>query len=252
MLFALGLSDRVVGVTTFCRYPEEAKHVTKIGTYIQPNFEAILGLQPDLVIIQENPIRLAQKLESLRLRVLELNHMSIQDIYASIETIAEVAGVPERGQALNDSIRRQLDEIRRRASPLPKRRMMFIVARTPNTVRGLTAAGSASYLNELIGVAGGENVFRDAIAPYPKVSLEEVLARNPEVIVDTGDMAQTGGVAEAHKRSVVALWERYPSLAAVKQGGVFAVASDVFVVPGPRMVAAARELARMLHPEAGF
>jgi iron complex transport system substrate-binding protein len=89
------------------------------------------------------------------------------------------------------------------------------------------------------------------VAPYPKVSLEEVLARNPEVIVDMGEMARTAGVTVEQKRAVVTLWSRYPSLAAVKRGHVFAVASDIYVVPGPRMVDAAREFARMLHPEAG-
>ena len=83
-------------------------------------------------------------------------------------------------------------------------------------------------------------MFRDAVAAYPAVSLEEVLARNPEVIVDMGDMSDTVGVTEAHKREVIALWERIPHLAAVKQHRVFAVASDIFVVPGPRVVDAAQ------------
>ena len=99
-----------------------------------------------------------------------------------------------------------------------------------------------------IEVAGGENVFRDAMAGYPEVSLEEVMARNPEVIVDMGDMSDTVGVTEEHKRAVIALWNRIPTLAAVKQHRVFAVASDMFVVPGPRVIEAARAFAEMLHP----
>jgi ABC-type Fe3+-hydroxamate transport system substrate-binding protein len=113
-------------------------------------------------------------------------------------------------------------------------------------------AGKSSYLDEVMAIAGGNNIFRDTIAPYPKVTLEELLARNPEVIVDMGEMAQTVGVTERDKREVVALWSRFPSLAAVQRRRVFAVASDIFVVPGPRVVEAAREFARMFHPEAGF
>ncbi len=101
-------------------------------------------------------------------------------------------------------------------------------------------------------IAGGANIFRDAIAPYPKVGMEDVLARNPEVIIDMGDMSQTEGVSEEHKRSVVALWNRFPALAAVRGHRVVAVASDIFTVPGPRMVDAARAFAHVLHPEAGF
>lgn len=251
-LFALGLGGRVAGVTTFCNYPEEAKRLPKIGTYIQPNLEVIVSLRPDLVVVENNPIRLREKLEALGLRVLELRFTSVADIHRSIERLGQVARVPERAEALNRSIRSQLEEIRRRTAPLPKRSMLFLVGRSPNALEGLIAVGRASYLNELIAVAGGANIFRDAPTAYPKVSLEEILARDPEVIVDMGEMARTSGVTEADKQRVVRLWERYPSLTAVRTRRVFAVASDIFVVPGPRMVEAARQFARMLHPEAGL
>jgi iron complex transport system substrate-binding protein len=129
---------------------------------------------------------------------------------------------------------------------------MFVVGRTPGALEGIVAVGRSSYLNEVIEAAGGENIFRDSVAAYPKVPLEEILARDPEVIVDMGEMAQTGDVTEARKQSVVALWQRYGMLQAVKRARVFAVASDIFVVPGPRVIEAVRAFARMLHPEAGF
>jgi len=91
---------------------------------------------------------------------------------------------------------------------------------------------------------------RDAVASYPGVSLEEVLARNPDVILDMGDMADTVGVTEEHKRAVTRLWERLASVNAVKQHRVHAVASDVYVVPGPRVVDAAKAFFERLHPEA--
>lgn len=252
MLFALGLGDRVVGVTTYCRYPEEAKRLPKVGTYIQPNLEVILSLKPDLVIIQENPVRLREKMERLRLRVMELEHKSVEDIYESIDRIGKQAHVEASAQALNERIRADLEEVRNRASKLPRRRMMFIVGRTPQALEGLIAVGRASYLNVLMDIAGGDNVLRDATSAYPKISLETVLSRDPEVIVDMGEMAETVGVTEEDKRSVVELWGRYPAISAVAERRVYAVASDIFVVPGPRMVNAAREFARMVHPEAGF
>ncbi len=251
-LFALGLGNRVAGVTTFCNYPEQARRLPKIGTYIQPNLEVIVSLRPDLVVVEANPIRLREKLEALGLRVLELHFTTVADIHRSIERLGQAAGVAERAEALNRSIRIQLEEIRRRTAPLPRRRMLFLVGRSPNALEGLIAAGSASYLNELITIAGGANIFRDAPTAYPKVSLEEILARDPEVIVDMGEMARTTGVTEADKQRVVRLWDRYPSLTAVRTRRVFAVAADIYVVPGPRMVEAARHFARMLHPEAGL
>ena len=252
MLFALGLGDRVVGVTTYCHYPAEARRITKVGSYIQPNMETILSLRPDLVIIQENPARLKQKFEALRLNVVELPHTSVEDIFASIAEIGRVAGVAERAGLLRQEIRGKLAAVQRKAAERPRRRMMFVVGRTPNTIEGLMAVGSSSYLNELIAIGGGVNVFEKASAPYPKVSLEEILARNPEVIVDMGDMAETVGVTEEQKESVVRLWGRFSGLAAVKRRAVYAVASDIFVVPGPRMVDAALAFARMLHPEVAW
>jgi len=252
MLFALGLGDRIVGVTTFCHFPEEAKSIAKVGTYIQPNLEVILALRPDLVVIQENPVRLKEKFEAVRLNVLELKHMSVSDVYSSIAQLGDAAGVPGRATDLNASIRSRLDAIRAKTAGLERRRMMFIVGRSPDAIEGLIAVGSASYLNELIDAAGGGNVFLESAAPYPKVSLEEVLARNPEVIADMGDMADTAGVTEEQKQRVIRLWERYPTLAAVRRNGVHAIASDIYVVPGPRMIEAAEAFARMLHPEAGF
>jgi iron complex transport system substrate-binding protein len=252
MLYALGLGDRVVGVTTFCHYPEEAQKKPKVGTYLRPNVEIILSMRPDLVVVQNNPSDLTARLKAVRLNVLEVNHDSVADIHEAIRTIGEATGVKERAAALNQRLAGELESIRQRTGRMKPRRMVFFVGRTPATLDGLVAAGRASYLNELISLAGGINIFRDSLAAYPKVNHEELLARSPEVIVDMGDMADTVGVTEAHKRSVVALWNRYPSIDAVKNRRVYAVAADIFVVPGPRMVEAAREFARMLHPEGGF
>jgi iron complex transport system substrate-binding protein len=248
LLYALGLGDRVVGVTRYCRYPPEAQLKPKIGDYTSPNLEAIASLLPDLVIVQTNPVHLADKLGALKLRVLEINQENLAGIYKSMQQVGAATGTEHQAAQLSDSIHDGLAKVRTRVSSLPRARMMFVIGRSPNRLDGLVVAGRASYLNEVIEIAGGENVFRDALAGYPGVSLEEVMARNPEVIVDMGDMSDTAGVTEEHKRNVIALWNRVPNLAAVKQHHVFAVASDMFVVPGPRVIDAAKAFAEMLHP----
>src|SRR6185295_18194036 len=98
LLYALGLGDRVVGVTRFCRYPPEAQQKPKIGDYINPNLEAIAALRPDLVIIQTNPVRLAERLTTLRLRSLEVNQENIAAIDRSIRVIAKATGAEARGE----------------------------------------------------------------------------------------------------------------------------------------------------------
>jgi len=252
MLYALGLGERVVGVTTFCRYPPEAAAKAKIGDYLRPNLEAIVVLKPDLVVMEATGIRRAERLPALKLNVLEVDDGTLAGIYESLRRIGAAAGVPERAAALRSNMQAALEDLRRRTRGLTPRRLLFVAGRTPARLEDLIVVGRGSYLNELIEIAGARNAFADVGAPYLKVSLEQVLARNPEVIVDMGEMAQTAGVSEEQKRAVVTLWERQPALAAVRERRVFAVASDIFVVPGPRVVEAARALARMVHPEAGL
>jgi len=249
MLYALGLGDRVVGVTTFCHYPPEATRKPKIGNYLRPDTEAIVALRPDAVIAERSMIRRAIELPPLRLNVVEVDDATIPGVYASIHRIGELAGVAGRAEALCTSIRENLEGVRRRTARLPHPRVLFVVGRTPGKIEDLIVAGGASYLNEVLEIAGGANAVRDARTSYAKVSLEEVLARNPEVIIDMGEMSQTIGVTARDRRRVVELWGRYPSLAAVRGKRVYAVASDIYVVPGPRVVEAAREFARMLHGE---
>jgi iron complex transport system substrate-binding protein len=249
ILYALGLGNRVVGVTRFCRYPPEAQLKPKIGDYINPNLEAIAALRPDLVIIQNNPVRMAERLKILHLHSLEVNQDNLDGIYRSIRVIGAAAGVEPRANQLIASMETKLKDIRARSAPLERTRVLFVVGRAPGRLDGLIVVGKASYLSQLIALAGGENVFADAVAAYPQVSLEEILARNPDVIIDFGDMADPASVTEEHKREVVDLWQRASSVKAVKQHHVYAVAADIYVVPGPRAVNAAQSIFEMLHPK---
>jgi iron complex transport system substrate-binding protein len=253
LLFALGLGDRVVGVTRFCRYPPEAQKKAIIGDYINPDIEVIASLRPDLVIVQQNPVHLMERLKSLHLKTLEIDQQNAgleEAVYKSIRIVGDATSTSRRAAELIGSIRTGLDSVRARAAQSKSRRVMFVVGRSPGRLDGLIVVGRASYLNEVIALAGGDNVFHDALAPYPEISMESVIARDPEVIVDMGDMSDTVGVTEQHKHEVVQLWERIGSLSAVKRHAVVAIASDMYVVPGPRVVEAARALFAIFHPEA--
>jgi iron complex transport system substrate-binding protein len=247
ILFAMGLGDRVVGVSQHCHYPPEATQRPKVGSYLRPNVEAIVGLKPDLVILQAKvPDSVAGQLQRVKLPVFEAEHGDLESMFAGIRALASRCGVLERGAKLEAEIRARLDAVRQRTSAQPRRSLVFIVGRTPGRLDGLIAVGKGSYLNELIAIAGGVNALAGSALPYLKVSLESVIGLNPDVLVDMGDMAETVGVTEAHKQEVVALWRQRAPLKA----RVYAVASDIFVVPGPRVAEAAEAFARMLHPEA--
>lgn len=250
MLYALGLGDRVVGVTTYCHFPPEVMSKPKVGTYLKPNLEHILALRPDLVVIVKNPVNLASRIEGMGMKVLELDHEELSGIYVSLRAIGAATGTAARAEQQVTAMQRNLEAVRRATAAKPRRKMMFIVGRSPGRIEGLVAVGRASYLNELITLAGGENIFANAPAAYPKVSLEEVLARNPDVVIDMGDMGDTLAIPEGHRQAIVRLWNTQRSLAAVQRGRVFAVTSDIFVVPGPRALDAARAFFRMFHGEA--
>ena len=181
----------------------------------------------------------------MKLNVLEVDHGNLESTFAAIQSIGTRSGLGARAGKLILELRDSLAAIRRRTGKAPRRSLVFIVGRTPGSLDGLIAVGKGSYLNELIEIAGGVNALAATPLPYPKISLEAMLSLNPDVLVDMGDMADTVNVTEAHKREVVTLWKRYPALKA----SIFVVASDIFVVPGPRIVEAAGAFERMLHPE---
>ncbi|MBI1352898.1 MAG: ABC transporter substrate-binding protein [Acidobacteria bacterium] len=251
MLYALGLGDRVVGVTTFCHNPPEAREKPKIGDYLRPNVEMIVAMRPDLVVALAEHGELIPQLERLGLKVLPLRHNNLEGVYRSLEELAEATGVPERGTALVTKIRADLEAVRARARGLERRKTIFIVGRTPGAIQDLMAVGQGPFLNELIEAAGGVNLFAEAGQFYPRIPREEILAGRPDVILDMGDMAVTDAVTEEHKRAVAALWKReFPDLPATRAGRAYAVADDRFVVPGPRVAEAAALLFRLIHPEA--
>jgi len=248
MLFALGLGGRVVGVTNYCRYPEAAKKLPKVGTFLNPDLETIASLKPAIVFYLKNPSPLGERLRAMRLRTVELDPENISGIFRAIEQIGAATGFERQAAAMTSRLRNELDSIKASVANRPRPAVMYLVGRTPGTLEGMVAVGNGAYLNELLQYAGGRNVFASSKAPYPKVSLEEVLSRDPDVILDMGDMANPSSPANERQEAVARLWRKHPSLRAVKHNRVHALASDVFVVPGPRMVEAARQFRALLHP----
>lgn len=250
ILFALGLGDRVVGVTEYCAYPPEVRKLPKIGSYITPNMEVIVSLRPDIIFVQRTAIHDAAKFAPLRLQTIEVELERVPDIYAAIQTIGNAAGIPDRARSLVGSIQKQLADIRKRVEGRPRTPAMFIVGRIPGKLEGIIAAGGQSYISEMIEVAGGRNILADSKVAYPKVLHEELLARNPHVIIDMGEHADASGLTPAQIASEVALYKRYPTIPAVRNNRIHIVSSAAFVVPGPRVVECARRIAALLHPEA--
>jgi iron complex transport system substrate-binding protein len=244
-LFALGLGPRVIAVSEYCRYPAEAAKLPRIGSYLQPNVEVIARLKPDLVLIERLPNQTRPQLSTLSIPTTEIEVGNLRRNLDNVRIIGRAAGASAEAEALIKRIETSMEAIRQRAKGLAAPSLAFVVGRSPGRLDGLIVVGGGSYLSELITMAGGRNAFGDSSLGYVKTSLETMLRRNPDVIVDMGEMAETVGVTEVQKKAVVSLWGTQKTL----KSRVYAVASDIYVVPGPRMVDAVRSFASMLHPE---
>jgi iron complex transport system substrate-binding protein len=248
-LFALGLGDRVVGVTQYCKFPKEVEKIPRIGSWTSTNLEVVLAARPDLIVVQRTAVHDSSRYRSAGLKTLEVRFDTVEDILNSVDVIGSAAGVSDRARALRASIQKQLNEVRNRVASLPRTKVLFVVGRTPGRLEGIIAVSGTSYLSEVIDIAGGQNIFADSKLGFARVIQEEILARDPEVIIDMGEHADASGVTEAQRNAEVSLWRKFGSIDAVRKGRVHIVASEVFVVPGPRVITLARELAKLLHPE---
>jgi iron complex transport system substrate-binding protein len=248
-LFALGLGDRVVAVSSFCRYPAEVTRLPTIGTFLRPDAELIARLRPDLVVVQRGPHLVEQQLAALGIPTATVTSGTLQSVYATIRTIGAAAGVPARADALVADLTRRLDRVHAAVADQRPARVLIIVGRTPGTVSDLVAVSRGSYLSDLVSIAGGVNVLSgDSLPDYPRISMESVIRLAPDVIVDTGNMGDTPDARQRVQADTEALWRRERNIPAVASGGVHVVVSEAFVVPGPRVVEVAEALAGWLHP----
>ncbi len=246
-LFALGLGDRVVGVSSFCRFPADVVRLPKVGSFLRPDTELIARLRPNLVIVHAGPNDVPRQMSTLGITSIAVDRGTLTSVYSSIRAIGTAAGVADRADTLVARLQARLDAVRAAAAKRPTRKVLVIMGRQPGTLSDLIAVGRGSYMHDLVTVAGGVNVLDDPRLPdYPRISMESVIRLAPDLVVDAGDMGDT---VEEHVRrqpTTERLWRQQGLVKAAQGNGVHAVTSDAFVVPGPRVVEAAETLARWI------
>ncbi len=247
ILFALGLGDRVVGLSDFCHYPPEAMKKERIGGFLNPNLEKIVSLRPDLVIVPKTKNDIAQKLRSLKLHVLELPNETVADLLNAIGRIANATGVPQRGRRLRKKIETEIASLKRKYRNLPPVPTLIIVARSPDSVKDLYAAAPGTFLDELLTIAGGKNVLKRQVALYPKLSKESLIALNPQVILDTSLTGQN--LTTGTLKAALSPWETLASIDAVKNHRIYPITNPAITIQGPRIAESARYIAHLLHHE---
>ena len=246
-LYALGLGDRVVGVSSYCRFPADVARLPKVGSSLRPDTELIARLRPDLVIVHAGPNDVPRQLSALGVTSITVDRGTLASVYSSIRAIGFAAGVGDRAEALVAQLQGRLNAVHAAAAKRPARKVLVIMGRQPGTLSDLVAVGRGSYLNDLVTVAGGVNVLDDPRLPdYPRISMETVIRLAPELIVDAGDMGDTVDEHIRKQLTTERLWRQQTNVKASQGNGVHAVTSDAFVVPGPRVVEAAETLGRWL------
>ncbi|MEX2285212.1 MAG: helical backbone metal receptor [Gemmatimonadota bacterium] len=238
MLLALGAQDRLIARTAFDTDARIA-HLPSTGNALTPSLEWVAAQKPDLVIAwPDQPSRsVVGRLSELGVPVYAAVTETNADVMKTIRDLGLLLGLETPADSLTHAITSQLDAVRASVQSRPRARVVYVLSIEP-----LMVAGPGTYIDELIAVAGGENVFSDGSARWSQVSLEELLKRTPAAIV----IATDSGDALARVRALPA-WR---NLAAVREGRVIGVDPNLFNRPGPAIPAAARELARFLHPDA--
>jgi iron complex transport system substrate-binding protein len=245
IVYALGCGDRVVGVSAYTVYPAEALGVARIGGWIDPNRERLLVLKPDIILSQGLHATLAEFAAEFGMRFHHVKLDSLADLYAAVSALADVLAVPDRGRTLNAELRGALDATGARAARARPVRVLALLGRAPGALNGLSTIGPGTFLDDLLRVAGGSNVFSDALGPYPQISKESLLARNPEVILEL----YPGGVEPSVRSRLRADWQTFSTLPAVRDGRIHYLTNDFLLIPGPRADRIAALFAAAIRPE---
>jgi iron complex transport system substrate-binding protein len=247
MLFAMGAGDRLVGVSTYDRFPPQVTKIPQVGGLLDPNVERVLSLRADLVIVYSSQTELRRQLERAHLTMFDYTHRGLADVTDTIRSLGRTVGVAARANAAADDIERQLAAIRQRVATRKRPRTLLVFGREPGTLRQVEASGGYGFLHDLLELAGGADVVGDIARESVQMSTEMILARAPEVIIELHYGRSLDQAALESERRV---WNALPAIPAVRQERVHLLMGDEFVVPGPRVVLAAERFARTLHPEA--
>jgi iron complex transport system substrate-binding protein len=254
LLFAVGAGDKVVGVTDYCNYPAEleakiaAKRITQVGGYWDPSVEAIFDLNPDLVFVStvqctlktnncktncsrrcELTTKVANRLKNLGLYVLTLSPHSIDNVLGDILTVGNATGNSEKANALVETLKKRVAIVVENSKALShKPTVYFEIWNSP-----YISVNSKTWIGNIINLAGGTNVFGDAVTEWPIIEPEEIIKRNPDIMVFPviPNVTRFWGSFEAVKKR-----QGWDKITAVKEGRLYEIPRDFVSRPGPRLV----------------
>ena len=238
--FALGAGDRLVGNTTFCNYPEQAKNITKVGDTLQPSIERVLALKPQLVLVST-----ASQLQAFTTQLQEhgisiyiTDPHDLDGVFRTITNMGEVLNEAGAASALVQQLRARTEGVERAVTGRPRVRVFFQLSGQP-----LYTAGKSSFVTNLIERAGGQSVTSDINEAWPRLSDEAALASRPEAVIMLSDES----MGTSANLKVAPALQTSPG---VRNGRLYVIDGDLLTRPGPRLVDGLEQIAWALHPEA--
>ncbi|MBW1716043.1 MAG: cobalamin-binding protein [Deltaproteobacteria bacterium] len=239
MIYFLGLGDRLVGVTRFSTFPREAQGKPKVGIYTNINIEKVISLNPDLVIgtMDGNRREDVEMLEGVDIPVYVINPRTVGQVLDTLERLGEICGVTDRSERLVLSLRERVLRVERAVRNREKPLVLLVI-----NVRPLMSVNCNTIHHNIIQLAGGRNMTGDQPITYPKLNIEEVIRKGPDVIIISS--MERGKEFDKAKQE----WFRWSTVPAVSKGKVYLIDSDLIDRPAPRIVSGLEEMARLLHP----
>ena len=246
MIFAMGAADRLVGVGNFDRFPSETSKLPRVGGLLDPDTERILALKPDLVIVYNTQAELKGRLDRANVPYFSYEHRALPDVMQTIRALGTRLGVASNAERLASDMERALADVRQSVAGKGRPRALLVFGREADNLRAIAASGGYGFLADLLDVAGSENVFSDIKQQSVQASTEMILARRPDVIIELryGDDQRAYNIERELQP-----WQTLASVPAVRNKRVHLLVGDEFVVPGPRIVNAARRFADTIHPK---
>jgi len=240
ILFSLGLDEEIVGVSIHCNFPEKAKTKVQVGSYISLDFEKIVSLKPDLIIATGagNTRDMVERLGKLGFPTYVIFPKNFSDVLRSIGHISQVVDREEEGMGIIQGMKRRRQRVVEVTQGLPRPKVFLQIGEAP-----IVTVGKNSFGDDLIHLAGGENIAGKEKEMYPRLGMEEILKRSPEVII-ISSMNPKGDY-----QKILQEWSRWKTIPAVKNGRIYLIDSDLVDRPSPRIIEGLEEITRILHPE---
>lgn len=234
ILYFIGAEDSIIGVSDYCDYPPEALEKKQMGGFEDPNIELVVESEPDIVFVAAGvQAEFIKSLEDLGIKVFSLDAETVEEVIENIELAGKIMEVEEKADQEATELRERVEKVTAKVKDEERPVVFFEVWDDP-----LMSAGSGSFINNLIELGGGVNLYGDADHRYPTVSLEQLVEKDPEIYI-----------AIDHKRQDdIKTRTGFDSLQAVQEDRVYTIEDDLVTLPGPRVVDGLEEIAAVIHP----